>query len=91
VALAFTATTGLVEDLSDKSASSSTRFAFKLLRQLASEQEKRNLFFSPASVMLSLWMLHDGATGQTRESMARVLELAGLEPEARQLAFVVLK
>lgn len=74
-----------------KSASPSTRFAFKLFRQLASEQENRDLFFSPASVMFCLWMLHDGATGETRESMAKVLEVADLEPEALQLDFVALK
>jgi serine protease inhibitor len=78
-------------DITGQSASPSTRFAFKLFRQLASEQENRNLFWSPASVMLCLWMLHDGATGHTREAMATVLEIADQEPEARQLVFVALK
>jgi serine protease inhibitor len=83
--------TGLAMDITEQSASPSTRFAFKLFRQLASEQENRNLFWSPASVTLCLWMLHDGATGHTREAMATVLEIAGQEPEARQLVFVALK
>jgi len=74
-----------------QSVSPSTKLAFKLFRQLASEQQTRNLFFSPASVMLCLWMLHDGATGETRESMAKVLEVADLDPEAMQLAFVAIK
>jgi hypothetical protein len=34
-------------DLPGKTASPSTQFSFKLFRQLASEQENRNLFFSP--------------------------------------------
>ena len=80
----FAAKTQQAMNLAGKSDSPSTGFAFKLFRQLASEQENRNLFFSPASVMLCLWMLHDGATGETRQSMAEVLEVAGLDPEARQ-------
>jgi serine protease inhibitor len=78
-------------DITEQSASPTTRFAFKLFRQLASEQENRNLFWSPASVTLCLWMLQDGATGHTREAMDTVLEIAGQEPEARQLVFVALK
>jgi serine protease inhibitor len=65
-------------DINEQSASPSTRFTFKLFRQLASEQEDRNLFWSPASVMLCLWMLHDGATGHTREAMATVLAFLSL-------------
>ena len=38
----------------------------------------------PASVMLCLWPLYDGATGETREAMAKVLEVAGLEPKELQ-------
>jgi serine protease inhibitor len=87
----FATKTGLAMDITGPSASPSTRFAFKLFRQLASEQENRNLFWSPASVMLCLWMLHDGATGHTREAMATVLEVAGLDREAMQLDFVALK
>ena len=74
-------------DLPEKSESPSTRFAFRLFRKLAGEPKARNVFFSPASVMLCLWPLHDGATGETREAMAKVLEVAGLE--ARELQSVV--
>ena len=88
----FATKTARRRNLPGKSASSpSTEFSFKVFKQLISEQETRNLFFSPASVILSLWMLHDGATGKTRESMAKVLEVAGLDPEAMQLAFVDMK
>lgn len=87
----FAPTTRQAMNLTEKSASPNTGFAFKLFRQLDSEQQTRNLFLSPASMMLCLWMLHDGATGETRESLAKVLEVAGLDPEASQLAFVALK
>ena len=75
----------------EKSVSPSTRFAFKLFRQLGADQETRNVFFSPASVMLCLCLLREGATGKTRETIDEVLEVAGVEPEASQLAIVALK
>lgn len=87
----FAALSGLTLDLSWKSASPSARFAFKLFRQLAAEQKAQNVFFSPASVMLCLSLLQEGATGETQESMAKVLEVAGLEPKALQLTIVALK
>jgi serpin B len=80
----FAAKRGLPLDLPEKSESPSTRFAFRLFRQLAAEPKAPNVFFSPASVMLCLWPLHDGATGETREAMAKVLEVAGLEPKELQ-------
>ena len=62
----FAVKSGLALNLSEKSVSPSARFAFKLFRQLAAEHETRNMFFSPASVMLCLWLLQEGATGLTR-------------------------
>ena len=83
----FAAKSELPLDLPQKSESPSRRFAFRLFRQLAEEPKARNVFFSPASVMLCLWPLYDGATGETREAMAKVLEVAGLE--AKELQSVV--
>src|SRR5690242_21778577 len=71
--------------------SPSTRLAFKLFQQLGPQEGTGNLFFSPASVMLCLCMLREGATGETQEAMADVLEIDGLEPEALQAAIVSLK
>jgi len=67
--------------------SPSDRFALKLFRELARGRESANVFCSPFSVMLCLMMLREGATGDTREAMTRVLELAGedLEPSQRPL------
>ena len=72
----FASKSRLTSDLLVKSASPSARFAFKLFRQLAAEQEARNVFFSPASVMLCLALLQEGAAGLTRESMAADPHLA---------------
>jgi len=57
-------------------------FAFKLLRELTQEDSTSNLFFSPASVMLCLAMLYDGAAGETREALATALEIAGTDAAA---------
>jgi serine protease inhibitor len=80
----FAAKSELPLDPPEKSESPSRRFAFRLFRQLAGEPNARNIFFSPASVMLCLWPLYDGATAETREAMAKVLEVAGLEPKEVQ-------
>ena len=78
-------------DLPEKSESPSTRFAFRLFRQLLPESKAGNVVFSPASIMLCLWLLWEGATGETREAMAKVLEVAGLEPGELQSVIVALK
>jgi len=53
------------------------RFAFKLFLELTSSGDS-NLFFSPASAMLCLLMIHDAAVGETRSEMAKALEVAGI-------------
>jgi serine protease inhibitor len=78
-------------DLPQQIASPSRRFAFKLLRGLEPEQPSGNIFFSPASVMLCLWLLEEGATGETREAINQALEIAGLEPDALGLARAAVK
>ncbi len=82
---------GLVLDPPENSLSPSGRFAFNLFRQLTSDPGTRNVFFSPASVMLCLCLLQEGATGETRAAMAKVLEVAGMEPGALQSAIAPLK
>jgi serine protease inhibitor len=87
----FAASSEPPSNRAEKSASPSRRFAFRLFRQLAAEPKARNVFFSPASVMLCLWPLYDGATGETREAMAEALEVAGLESKDLQSVVVALK
>ena len=50
-------------------------FAFRLFRELVRANDTSNLFCSPFSVMLCLMMLREGATRETREAMAKVLEI----------------
>lgn len=53
------------------------RFAFKLFRELVRANDTSNVFCSPFSVMLCLMMVWEGATGDTREAIAKVLEIVG--------------
>jgi serine protease inhibitor len=55
------------------------RFAFKLFHELVRQPPSTNIFFSPCSVMLCLATAYDGARGETRNGMAKALELAGLD------------
>jgi serpin B len=87
----FAAKSKPTADVPEKSASSITRFAFRLFRELAGQQNVENVFFSPASVMLCLTLLLRGATGQTQDAMAKVLEVAGLKPEELRSVIVALK
>src|SRR5271169_2999722 len=65
--------------IEETSPSPHTRFAFKLFRELSEAAERPNLFLSPSSVMLCLALVYELASGETRQSMARTLEIAGLD------------
>lgn len=68
-----------------------TRFAFKLYREILREAGTANVFFSPASVMLCLSLLREGATGETQAAMDKVLEIDGSEPGAFESTVAALK
>lgn len=80
-----------VPNVGEGNTSPSDRFAFKLFRELTRGQETSNVFFSPFSVMLCLLMVWEGASGETREAMSRVLEVAGEDLEAAQRPLRILK
>jgi serine protease inhibitor len=80
----------LASDVTGSSCSPSTRFAFRLFRELVSG-DGTNVFFSPSSVMLCLAMVHEVASGKTRQAMARALEIAGLDPIDTNLTIVRLR
>jgi serine protease inhibitor len=80
----------LASDITGPSCSPSTRFAFRLFRELESGDDT-NVFFSPSSVMLGLAMVHEVASGKTRQAMAQALEIAGLDPIDTNLTIVRLR
>jgi serine protease inhibitor len=62
----------------EKLATANTGFAFDLLKQITREQPDTNVFISPFSVSTALQMVANGAAGETKAEMQRVLKTAGL-------------
>ncbi len=71
--------------------SANTRFGFKLYREILKQSGERNVFVSGSSVGLALAMAYNGAEGQTRQAMARALEIQGLSLDEVNRANAVLK
>jgi serpin B len=62
----------------EKLATANTTFAFDLLKQIVKEQPDTNVFISPFSVSTALQMTGNGAAGETKAEMQRVLKTGGL-------------
>jgi len=56
-------------------AASHNAFGFDLLSRLNREEKNRNIFLSSSSISLALSMVYNGAAGETREAIAKVLHL----------------
>jgi serine protease inhibitor len=69
-----------------KLAAANTGFAFDLLKQIAGEQPNANVFISPFSVSSVLQMVANGAVGDTKTEMQRVLKTTGLAPDSLNVA-----
>ncbi|MFZ0828412.1 MAG: serpin family protein [Verrucomicrobiia bacterium] len=67
-------------------AMANTGFAFDLLKQIAGEKPNANIFISPFSVSSVLQMVANGAAGDTKAEMQRVLKTGALPPEALDAA-----
>lgn len=76
--IGFSALAVLAQD-SEKLAAANNGFAFDLLKQIAKEQPDKNIFISPFSISTALQMVGDGAAGETKAEMQRVLKTDGLE------------
>jgi len=70
----------------EKLASANTGFAFDLLKQIAGEQPGTNVFISPFSVSTVLQMVANGAAGDTKAEMQRVLKTTALPAETLNAA-----
>ncbi len=69
-----------------KLAAANNAFAFKLLKQVAAQNQSDNLFISPYSAATVLQMAVNGAAGQTKTEMQQVLEVTGLTVDELNLA-----
>ncbi|MDR1645555.1 MAG: serpin family protein [Tannerellaceae bacterium] len=61
--------------------SGNNAFSFQLLKAVAAEEEKENIFLSPLSATLALGMLNNGAAGTTAEEIRTALGYAGIPDE----------
>ena len=86
--LCFTGLTVLaaVPDVQEELGVANTAFAFDLLKQISNEQPKANVFISPFSVSSVLQMVANGAAGNTKTEMQRVLKTTGLAPDTLNAA-----
>jgi len=80
-----------VKKVDDRLIAATSRFSFKLYNQLLKQGTSKNRFVSPSSVLLALAMTYNGAEGETRQAMARALELEGLSSEEVNRGFADLK
>jgi serine protease inhibitor len=78
--MGFSALAVFAQD-SEKLAVANNGFAFDLLKQITKEQPAKNIFISPFSVSTALQMVGNGAAGETKMEMQRVLKTSGLSPE----------
>jgi serine protease inhibitor len=67
-----------VKKVDDRLIAATSRFTFKLYNQLLKQRAGKNVFVSPSSVLVALAMTYNGAEGETRQAMARALEIEGL-------------
>lgn len=61
--------------------SADNSFGFEVFRQLVEKDYDDNIFMSPTSLAIALTMTYNGASGETKEAMAKVLELQGMSLE----------
>ena len=59
-----------------KKVDADNRFAFNMFREVWGLSNQPNTFFSPLSLNMALGMLYNGASGETRAEMAKVLGMA---------------
>ena len=80
-----------IGDVDKRLVSANTRFGFKLFEEIVQQDVGKNIFISPSSAAFALTMTYNGAEGETREAMARTLELAGINLEEVNRASLQLK
>ncbi len=67
--------------------SANTRFGMKLYSEVLRQNAGKNVFISGSSVALALAMTYNGAEAETKQAMARALELQAMSAEEVNQAF----
>lgn len=66
------------EPVNESFIQSHNTFGFDLLQQIA-ESESDNVFISPTSILVALSMLYNGADGVTKDEIAEILQVDGID------------
>ncbi|RQD74628.1 MAG: serpin family protein [Candidatus Syntrophonatronum acetioxidans] len=69
----------ILDNFDPSLAGKNNEFGIKLFEKLLEEEEE--LFISPLSIAAALSMTYNGARGETKEAMAEVLEITGVDKE----------
>lgn len=62
--------------------SADNKFAFDLFKEVLKTSEEQNEFISPLSVSIAIGMLWNGAQGETKEAIATMLHMNGMEADS---------
>lgn len=80
--VSFSISSDEIKKISDSSiVSSNNQFGLKLFSALVKEEKDKNIFISPASVALALQMAYNGADKETKDEIAKTLEVSNLSIE----------
>ena len=74
------------DEIMEKIISADNGFGFNVFQHIVEENSKDNVFISPVSLAIALTMTYNGANGETREAMAKALELPGMNLEEVNMA-----
>lgn len=77
--------------VNSKLVTANTKLSFKLFSEIIKKQPNENIFISPASAAIALAMTYNGANGETKQSIAKTLELQGMNLQEINQANSVLK
>ncbi|MFN8576584.1 MAG: serpin family protein [Candidatus Sericytochromatia bacterium] len=80
--VSFSISSDDIKKITDSSiVNSNNKFGLKLFSDLVKEEKNKNVFMSPASVALALQMSYNGADKETKDEMAKALEINNLSLE----------
>jgi serpin B len=71
-------TKNVAQTVNPKLVDANTRFGFKLYSEILKQEQGKNVFVSPSSLAIALAMTYNGANGETKQAMAKTLELQGM-------------
>ncbi|HET6179998.1 MAG TPA: serpin family protein [Candidatus Sulfotelmatobacter sp.] len=81
----------LATQTEETSTSARARFSFKLFRELTADSGSPNVLLSPSSVMLCAALVRELSSGETRQGMSAVLEIAGRDASKVETEIAALK